>query len=85
MMRNYRLLLLHNDGATMAVTACGELNPSLAQPLRYCTFPEVGALGGGFQRLAAAEPADAYVGEVLTDREARELLRPDALISANLI
>jgi hypothetical protein len=35
-------------------------------------------LGAAYQRIAERVPADAMIGEVLTDREASELLRPDS-------
>jgi hypothetical protein len=52
--------------------------PTLDKPLRFCRGAEIAALGAGFQRLAAAVPPDAMIGEVWTDKEAAKLLRPDA-------
>jgi hypothetical protein len=42
--------------------------------LRFCTGCEMEAFGEGFLRIAAAVPADAMVGEVLTEAETRALL-----------
>jgi hypothetical protein len=52
--------------------------PVLEKQLRFCTFGEIGTLGGGFQRLAAAGPVDVMCGEILTDQQAAELLQLDS-------
>jgi hypothetical protein len=43
--------------------------------LRFMTGTEVARLGAGFTKLAERVPADAYVGECVTEAEAMELLR----------
>jgi hypothetical protein len=42
--------------------------------LRFMTGGEVGRLGAGFSKLAERVPADAYVGEVVTEAEAAALM-----------
>jgi hypothetical protein len=42
--------------------------------LRFLTGAEVGRLGAGFAKLAEIVPADAYVGEVVTEAQAAELI-----------
>jgi hypothetical protein len=49
--------------------------------LRFLTGSEVARLGAGFVKLAERVPADAYVGEVVTEAEAAELLQGDNLTS----
>jgi hypothetical protein len=43
--------------------------------LRFHTGAEVARLGAGFVKLAERVPADAYVGECVTEAEAVELMR----------
>jgi hypothetical protein len=42
--------------------------------LRFLTGAEVGRLGTGFAKLAEIVPADAYVGEVVTETQAAALM-----------
>jgi hypothetical protein len=42
--------------------------------LRFLTVAEVGRLGAGFTKLAERVPADAYVGECVTETEAAQLM-----------
>ena len=42
--------------------------------LRFLTGAEVGRLGAGFSKLAERVPADALVGEIVTEAEACALL-----------
>jgi hypothetical protein len=41
--------------------------------LRYCLGSEVAALGTAYSRIAEKVPADAMIGEVVTEAECREL------------
>jgi hypothetical protein len=46
--------------------------------LRFCTGAEVGAFGRAFTRIAAHVGDDQFVGEVLIESEAQQLLRAGA-------